>query len=169
MCRACVHTGCGLLGVGVGKRKWSDEDRERILSAAFERIATERIGLTKLCEADGMPGVGTVMEWIDSNAGIAERYARAKACQMELMADEIIEIADNGQNDWMEENDPDNPGYKFNGEHSQRSKLRVDTRKWLMAKLAPKKYGDRQTVDMNVTDTLAERLDRARSRSEGKG
>jgi len=64
------------------------------------------------------------------------------------MADEVMEIADDGTNDWIESNDPDNPGYRFNGEHYQRSRLRVDTRKWMLAKALPKIYGDKTQVDV---------------------
>ncbi len=41
----------------------------------------------------------------------------------------------------------DDEGYKLNGEHVQRSRLRIDTRKWLAGKLKPKKYGDRINLD----------------------
>lgn len=35
---------------------------------------------------------------------------------------------------------------KYNGDAVQRSKLRVDARKWVAAKLKPKKYGDKIDV-----------------------
>lgn len=54
---------------------------------------------------------------------------------MNHMAEEIVEISDVGNKN------PDN------GEDSKnaiaRARLRVDTRKWLMSKMAPKKYGDK--------------------------
>lgn len=62
---------------------------------------------------------------------------------LEHWAEEIIEIADDGSNDWMERNDKDNPGFVANGEHIQRSRLRSDNRKWLLSKLAARKYGDK--------------------------
>lgn len=81
-----------------------------------------------------------------------DQYARARAVQSEHMAEEILAIADNGQNDWMERNGEDSPGWTLNGEHIQRSRLRVDSRKWLMSKLAPKKYGERVTQEMTGKD-----------------
>jgi hypothetical protein len=59
------------------------------------------------------------------------------------MADDILEIADDGRNDWMEiiSKDGDSVGWRVNGEAVQRSKLRVESRKWLMSKMLPKKYG----------------------------
>lgn len=77
-----------------------------------------------------------------------DQYARAKEVQSEHMAEEILAIADDGQNDWMERNGAESAGWAVNGEHIQRSRLRVDSRKWLMSKLAPKKYGDRVTQEM---------------------
>lgn len=83
------------------------------------------------------------------------RYARAKETAMEALADEIMEISDNASNDWMERNSADSPGWIANGEAVQRSRLRVDTRKWLMAKLAPKKYGDKVTVGGDAANPIA--------------
>ena len=61
------------------------------------------------------------------------------------MEDELLEIADDATNDWMEKRDRDGEaiGWMVNGEHIQRSRVRIDTRKWIMSKRAPKKYGDR--------------------------
>jgi hypothetical protein len=67
------------------------------------------------------------------------------------MADELLEISDDASNDWMArraksgdiESVPDN-------EAVQRSRLRVDTRKWLMGKLKPKKYGDKIQHEHNL-------------------
>jgi hypothetical protein len=68
--------------------------------------------------------------WVDTRADFAERYARARERLVEHWADEIIELAD------AEVPPNDNAAV-------QRARLRVDTRKWLMSKLAPRKYGDR--------------------------
>ncbi len=42
-------------------------------------------------------------------------------------------------------------------EHVQRSRLRVDTRKWAAGKLAPKRYGDK----LNLGGTLGRRWEDA--------
>lgn len=62
------------------------------------------------------------------------------------MADDILDIADNGSNDWMEVNYGGQESWQTNGEALQRSRLRVETRKWLMAKMQPRKYGDKLDV-----------------------
>lgn len=68
---------------------------------------------------------------------------RAREAQADYLADETIEIADNAQNDWMEARESEqSEGWKLNGEHVQRSKLRIDTRRWFASKIAPRKYGE---------------------------
>jgi hypothetical protein len=82
--------------------------------------------------------------WVAENrSGFAERYARAREIQAHALADELVEIADDGRNDWMQRNDPNNPGYELNGEHIQRSRLRFEARRWLTSKILPKHYGDK--------------------------
>lgn len=116
-------------------------------------------GMREICAAEGMPDDSTVYRWLAENKAFCEQYARAKEVAMEKMAEELLEIADDGTNDWMERrSDDDKSGWVLNGEHVQRSRLRADTRKWLMSKLAPKKYGDKQQVDHGVSDGLAELL-----------
>ena len=93
-----------------------------------------------------MPDKSTVFDWLAKYPGFADQYAKAKEESADAHADDILEIADDGSNDWMERNDPKNPGWLVNGEHMQRSRLRVDTRKWIASKLKPKKYGDKLAV-----------------------
>ena len=90
-----------------------------------------------------MPGLSTVFQWLSARPEFAEHYARAREVQLEHMAAEILEISDDGRNDYVEDED----GREVvNTDHIQRSKLRVDTRKWLLSKLKPKVYGDAQTL-----------------------
>lgn len=68
------------------------------------------------------------------------------------MSEEILDISDDGSNDWMEVNYGEHTAWKTNGEALQRSRLRVDTRKWLMAKMKPKVYGDKLDMTTNGKD-----------------
>ena len=80
-----------------------------------------------------MPDEFTVREWVlDNHDGFAVPYARARDLQIEHWSDEILEIADDGSNDWMERLEKGNAGWQFNGENVQRSRLRSDNRKWLL-------------------------------------
>ena len=92
-----------------------------------------------VCGMEGMPGVATIFKWIRTNEEFAKQYARATEERTEAMSEDILDIADDGTNDWMIVNDREVP----DSEALQRSKLRVETRKWLMSKMKPKKYGDK--------------------------
>ncbi len=102
--------------------------------------------LRAICRDEAFPAESTVRGWVvDDYNGFSAQYARARDIGLEVMADEILEISDDGSNDWMERFDKDGEsnGWKLNGEAVLRSRLRVDSRKWLLSKMAPKKYGDR--------------------------
>jgi hypothetical protein len=90
-----------------------------------------------------MPDKSTVMRWLAQNEAFRDQYARARESQADHLAEEILQIADDGSNDtYQTEN-----GEAVNHDVIARSRLRVDTRKWLASKLAPKKYGDKVTQE----------------------
>jgi hypothetical protein len=92
----------------------------------------------KICTDEHMPAQSTVFEWLARNADFRAAYAIAKTFLAETLADEILEIADDAAGDFADGED----GPQFQAEHVQRARLRVDSRKWLASKLAPKRYGD---------------------------
>lgn len=101
--------------------------------------------LTKVTEGKGLKEIAklesldhtTILKWLIEDEDFSTRYARAKAVLMDLMAEEIIQISDHSEDDRE----------AFVGiNHIHRDKLKVDTRKWLMSKLAAKKYGDKLDV-----------------------
>lgn len=93
----------------------------------------------KACEAADVPH-STFMGWLDADAELADRYTRARENLIERMANELLEISDkdveiqDGKRDWAA---------------VQKHKLQVDTRKWLLSKLAPKKYGDKVGLELS--------------------
>lgn len=116
----------------------------------------------------------TFFRWLRENDKFSEQYARACEERSYMHAEEILEIADDARNDYMEKLDDSGNllGYTLNGEHVQRSRLRIDTRKWLMAKQNPKVYGDKLDMTTNGNDigvtlsaSQAEQLLNARANS----
>lgn len=101
--------------------------------------------LRSICRGEGMPSVSMVMRWLGANDQFREQYARAREVQAESMFEEMLEIADDGRNDWVEKEQ----GNAVDHEHVSRSKLRVDTRKWMLARMAPKKYGDATNIKLS--------------------
>ena len=126
---------------------WTDAKRKQAYTVICERLVDGE-SLRSICSDKDMPAMSTVLVWLGDDALFAAQYARARENQADTLADEILEIADDARNDWMERNGQDDAGWQANGEHIQRSKLRVDARRWAASKLAPKKYGDR--LDMSV-------------------
>lgn len=109
-----------------------------------QRVATTTMGLARMCEKyDDMPEKSTINLWRYKYPEFSSQYAQAKLKQADLLAEEMLDIADDGTNDWMQSfGESGETIYKQNGEHVNRSRLRIDTRKFLAAKLLPKQYGD---------------------------
>lgn len=122
---------------------------KKLAEAICARIAQGE-GLKGICAGDGMPTERCVYKWLrhEDHAEFVQMYAQAREDQQERWADEIIEIADDGTNDFVEREAKS--GKKFiiaDQDHINRSRLRVDTRKWLLSKLMPRKYGDFKTLE----------------------
>lgn len=125
---------------------------EELANIICENIAT---GMSlkralEAAEAEGhpVPRMAVVFRWMKENTDFSDKYALAQEERSEAFHEELIDIADDGRNDFMEDNyqEGKTPGYALNGENIQRSKLRVETRKWVMSKMKPKKYGEKLDV-----------------------
>lgn len=127
-----------------------------------DRIATSRKSITRICtEEPALPNVTTVLRWLAGNESFRIQYARAKELQTEVIEQEMLEIADETGRDTIGGDNGPQP----NSEWIARSRLRVDTRKWLMSKLAPKKYGEKLEIGGDIGVTHAHlTLDQLRKR-----
>jgi hypothetical protein len=81
-------------------------------------------------------------------------YARAREAQADYYAAEITEIADTCRVGEKIKELPSGAREITTADMVERSKLMVDTRKWLMAKLAPKRYGDRLELHGELSHNL---------------
>lgn len=99
---------------------------ELIADAQFYQAIAEKVGVSR----------GSLMVWLESHA---DMYARAREARADKLAEEILEIADESRFDTVVDKDGKE---RLDSEYVQRSKLRVDSRKWLASKMFPKKYGD---------------------------
>lgn len=125
-------------------------------------ISTQYAGGTSLREIaaqDGMPDKSTIIRWsLDKAHPFYDLYARAQEIRAELDAEDLLEIADDGRNDWMERRNKEGEivGWAENGESVRRSTLRVDARKWLISKRQPRRYGDKTQLTNSEGDGPAE-------------
>lgn len=109
------------------------------VDSILEQIANGKF-LSDICADPAMPSCSTVFKWRLDHPEFSEAYAHAREAAADKMVIETIAIADDGQNDTYLDEDG-NP--RTDTDVIQRSKLRVETRKWLLARMAPKEYGDR--------------------------
>ena len=85
---------------------------------------SEGESVRSIAQDPNMPAMSTIFKWKVDNKIFSEQYDEARRCQAEKLFDELINIADTG-------------------EDVQRDRLRVDTRKWFLSKVAPKVYGEK--------------------------
>ena len=104
--------------------------------------------LRSVCRDPKMPSPETARKWLRDRKEFLAQYALAREEQADAIFEEMFEIADDGTNDWMERKRQDGSTEEvLNNEHVQRSKLRIDTRKWALARMSPRKYGDRLNLE----------------------
>lgn len=96
--------------------------------------------LLHVCEEEGFPSPPTVFRWLNEREEFRNKYARAREIQIERMALDALAIAD----------DPN--------EDAQSRRVRVDTRKWILSKWAPKKYGDKLEVEQTGEQLIRVRI-----------
>lgn len=126
---------------------------EDMANEILQRIR-EGESVRQICMLEHMPAQGTFYRWLTENEELQEKYARAKADQADYFAEEMIDISDEGRNDW-EERENQRTGHTYialNEEAIARSRLRIETRKWLMGKMKPKKYGDKLQQEITGKD-----------------
>jgi hypothetical protein len=127
------------------QRKFTEIESLEILNSIFLLMENGK-SLRKASLINGITA-SLALKWI-SNYDKHEQYARAREDLHDYWAEEILEISDNIANDSIDTQ----YGEKANNEWIARSRLRVDSRKWLLSKLSPKKYGDR-IEDNNSSNT----------------
>lgn len=116
---------------------------QEIADEIINTISSCSIGLRSLCNSnEHWPDVTTLFRWIQVNDEFHNRYIRAKELQAEYLASEILDIADDGTNDLMTIIKGNNEYEIENKEVTNRSKLRVETRRWIVERLLPKQYGN---------------------------
>jgi hypothetical protein len=109
--------------------------------------------LRQIQKTEGMPTKTQILRWaLDTRKPeFCDLYAKAMQVRLDRMAQEIVDICDDCTNDWMEREGKT----LVNNEAVNRARLRVDTRKWLLSKLAPQKYGDKQQIEHSGTPPIA--------------
>jgi hypothetical protein len=162
-----------------GKPQTKEETKIGRPSIYTEELANDictRLGLgeslRKICLDKDMPSLSSVMSWLTTKPVFLEQYTRAREIQAETQFDELIDIVDQPPElSYVTGKNGEQIEVKFDSSYVQWMKLRVDTRKWTAARMAPKKYGDQKqpepTFDPMVIDVdVKEMMDAAIQRLE---
>lgn len=124
--------------------------------------------LTNICKTEPAPPYSTVRQWvIDDVNGFAAEYARARDFGVDVMADELLEISDTPK-EGVEVIEGDDGTKIKRGDMLGHRRLQVDTRKWYLSKLAPKKYGDRLDIEHSGSIDIGHKILEARKRASGE-
>ncbi len=133
-----------------------------IFTPALFTTITDRISrgesLRSVCRDPEMPHKSTVLRWLREMPQLRDQYAAARDDLLEYWASDILEIADDGTLDTMKGlNKYGDEVMVPNHANVQRDRLRIDSRKWLLSKLAARTYGDR--LDVEVSGEVQHRVD----------
>lgn len=134
--------------------RYSHELSERIC----ERVANGETA-TAICREEGMPTWAELGRWRRENEDFARRFQIAREQGCEFWADDTIDIADDATNDYVTRLTKSGPVQVFNREHFERSRLRVDTRKWFASKMLRHVFGERSEVDLRTPDGVNLRVE----------
>lgn len=112
---------------------------QEIADEICERLSKGE-SLLSICKEERFPSEFAVRNWaLQDREGFASKYAHARDLGLDTIADQVLEIADDGRNDTYRDEEGK---IVVDYDHIARSKLRFDARRWYLSKLAPKKYGD---------------------------
>jgi len=130
---------------------YTQKDKQNIINEICRRMIENGEALRNIIKSKALPDLTTFYVWIDANKEFSNQYARAIELRSESMANDIMNISDATKNDVIKD---ENGNKIVNHNVIQRDRLRVDSRKWLMSKMYPKKYGDYIRQDNNVTSDM---------------
>ena len=122
---------------------YSDKEKTEIFDVICEKIVNGQ-SLRSILNEIGSISPSTFFIWLREDESKSKQYARCTEERSELIFEDMFDIADDSRNDYITRISNDGVEYEvLNSEHIQRSKLRIDTRKWALSKMNPKKYGDK--------------------------
>lgn len=125
---------------------YSDKKKTDIFDVICDKIINGKSLRTVLNEIEPKISPSTFFIWLREDELKSKQYEIATKERSELVFEDILDIADNSSNDYVEN---ENGNLVLNAENIQRSRLRVDARKWILSKMNPKKYGDKTDITTN--------------------
>jgi predicted HTH domain antitoxin len=128
------------------KSKEAQQERERKFNLIIKEIETKGQSLNKAAKQIGID-TRTFHDMIQKDTSLLHQYTRAMELRADLIAERMVRNSHNRANDFYTDSEGN---LKPNPVAVQRDRLILDTDKWLLSKLMPKKYGDKLTLDGEV-------------------
>ena len=123
-------------------KRYTEEERKALAESIISDISERNLSANAACKKHKVKN-SSFLRWVAESEEIAENYTRAMQLRQDALFDEIIEIADSQENDVSIDADGN---AIINHNIVQRNKLQIDARKWSLAKMNPRKYGDKIDV-----------------------
>ena len=121
---------------------YSDKEKSKLIDSICLEIERGE-SVRSILKSEDTPDPTTFYKWIDEDEEKSKQYARACEARADLMFEDILHIADDSSKDTKTVDISGASVEVLDSEHVQRSKIRIDTRRWMLGKLQPKKYGDK--------------------------
>ena len=115
---------------------------QEIFDRICERMA-EGESLRAICKTKGFPAKRTVMRWVENDEALQKQYAKAQMDRIDHYAEQIVDIADECRVGKKVTTKANGDVETVEVDMVERAKVQIDARKWICARMAPKKYGDR--------------------------
>ena len=144
---------------------YSKEEIQTAFKDILNFIQEDGMSLRSALSQDNMPASETFYKWLEADEQKSKQYAHACEKRADAIFEDILSIAD----DTTRDKKPSKDGEDItDNEVIQRSRLRVDARKWMLSKMNPKKYGENKSIDLTVDDRTMTPEERAKRISDLK-
>ena len=132
------------------KRTWTPAQKAKACTQVIDLVSNGMsLRAACACGDDWTPSEALFRQWCDSDADLSSQYTRARDARSDLIFEQCLTIADSQEGDVYKDCDGIE---QTNHDIIARAKLRIDTRKWMLGKMQPKKYGDKIEVDNTSSD-----------------
>ena len=153
LCSACWRRVCAKYAMNIAEELPGKPTRftQALADEICEQLADGK-SLRSICQREDMPTKAAVFRWLGEQEAFADQYARARESQADALADDIVDIADTPKTGQKKTTRADGKVEITEGDMIEHRRLQVDARKWVAAKLKPKKYGDRVAHELTGKD-----------------
>lgn len=132
----------------MAKQSYTDQEKLKVITDICDNVVEERISFNEAVESSTISLV-TFYKWIAADEKLEKIYNYAREVRSDVLFEEIIEIADTTE-EGTKTKTTSNGIEITTGDMTDHRRLKIDARKWVVAKMQPKKYGDK--LDINTTE-----------------